>query len=80
MTPERGDQKPCKQQHCGGQAGQLVKKSLRSETETDAVFGSINQNSKKKNLILVWRLKSRRNKKRIATAACKSRDESNELN
>ena len=27
-----------------------------------------------------WRLKSRRNKKRIATAACKSRDESNEPN
>ena len=25
-----------------------------------------------------WRLKSRRNKKRIAIAACKSRDESNE--
>ena len=27
-----------------------------------------------------WRFKSRRNKKRIATAACKSRDESNESN
>ena len=27
-----------------------------------------------------WRLKSRKNKKRIATAACKSRDESNEPN
>ena len=29
---------------------------------------------------LVWRLKSRRNKKRIATAVCKWRDESNEPN
>ena len=27
-----------------------------------------------------WRLKSRRNKKRIATAVCKWRDESNEPN
>ena len=27
-----------------------------------------------------WRLKSRRNKNRIATAACKWRDESNETN
>ena len=29
---------------------------------------------------LAWRLKSRRNKKRIATAACKWRDKSNEPN
>ena len=29
---------------------------------------------------LAWRLKSRRNKKRIATAVCKWRDESNEPN
>ena len=45
-----------------------------------AVFSSKNQNSKKKILAPAWRLKSRRNKKCIATAACKSRDESNEPN
>ena len=40
------------------------------------------QNSKfqKKNLSHAWRLKFRRNKKRIATTVCKWRDESNELN
>ena len=34
----------------------------------------------KKNPAPAWRLKSRRNKKRIATAVCKWRDESNEPN
>ena len=40
------------------------------------------QNSKfqKKNSAPAWRLKSRRNKKRIATVICKWRDESNEPN
>ena len=46
----------------------------------DFVFRCKNQNSKKKIPAPAWRLKSRRNKKRIATAACKSRDESNEPN
>ena len=49
-------------------------------TRSYAVFSSKNQNSKKKILAPAWRLKSRRNKKCIATAACKSRDESNEPN
>ena len=35
---------------------------------------------KKKIPAPAWRLKSRRNKKRIATAVCKRRDESNEPN
>ena len=34
----------------------------------------------KKNPAPAWRVKSRRNKKRIATAAYKSRDESNQPN
>ena len=40
------------------------------------------QNSKFQNFFPApaWRLKSRRNKKRIATAVCKWRDESNEPN
>ena len=45
-----------------------------------AVFGYEIQNSKKKNSASVWRLKSKRNKKCIATAVCKWRDKSNELN
>ena len=39
-----------------------------------------NSKFQKKNSTPAWRLKSRRNKKRIATAVCKWRDESNEPN
>ena len=42
------------------------------------VFSSKISKFQKKNSALAWRLKSRRNKKRIATAVCKWRDESNE--
>ena len=38
------------------------------------------QNSKKKFLAPAWKIKSRRNKKRIAQFVYKSRDESNESN
>ena len=61
----------------------LLEINVRSSdlsAEMYAVFNSKNQNSKKKIPAPAWRLKSRRNKKRIATAACKSRDESNEPN
>ena len=53
--------------------------SLRSCT----VQGRVQfQSSKFQNFFpaLAWRFKSRRNKKRIATAVCKWRDESNEPN
>ena len=64
----------------GQQAVAAEVRCTQCVTRSYAVFSSKNQNSKKKILAPAWRLKSRRNKKCIATAACKSRDESNEPN
>jgi len=64
----------------GQQAVAAEVRCTQCVTRSYAVFSSKNQNSKKKILAPAWRLKSRRNKKLIATAACKSRDESNEPN
>ena len=58
----------------------LLEINVRSSDLSAEMYAVFNSKNKKSKFFSGTRLKSRRNKKRIATAACKSRDESNEPN
>jgi len=62
----------------GGQS--LIESALYCVDQPSSCLVAKFKIPKKKIPTPAWRIKSRRNKKRIAQFACKSRDESNELN